>query len=106
MVGLASQFEKSIKPKSPQFLNPIILKALVFVGFFDTKDDSAPFIVGFKINPTKIGASMTLDSRQLVDMPKSGVVICHIKNYHPVYMSVSGSGHQNAQGTPTKDRVR
>ncbi|MDR3203711.1 MAG: transposase [Deltaproteobacteria bacterium] len=48
---------------------------------------------------------MTLDSHRLVDMPKSGVVVCHIKNYHPVYMSVPGSGHRNAQGTPTKDRV-
>jgi transposase len=49
--------------------------------------------------------AMTLDTRQQVDMPDKGVITRRINNSRPVYMSIPGSGHRNAQGTPTKDRV-
>jgi transposase len=58
-----------------------------------------------KIFPTGKEAALTLDSRVQVDMPTTGVNIRTLNNSHPVYMSVPGSGHRNAQGTPTKDRI-
>jgi transposase len=58
-----------------------------------------------KIYPTRKEAGMTLDPRHQVDMPTTGVNIRTLNNSHPVYMSVPGSGHRNAHGTPTKDRI-
>ena len=48
---------------------------------------------------------MTLDPRHQVDMPTTGVNIRALKNSHPVYLAIPGSGRRNARGTPTKDRV-